>query len=58
MKSPLIEKARANRSNALDYIDTHKSKLSLLLGLTRTGTVRAPFPALGFETTRRMTCAI
>ena len=57
MKTTLIEKARANRNDALDYIDTHKSKLSLLLGLSRTSTVRGPFPALGFETTRRMTCA-
>ncbi|MDU8944486.1 hypothetical protein [Ovoidimarina sediminis] len=58
MKTPLIEKARANRNAALDYVDTQKSKLVLLAGLTRGQAVRAPFPVLGFATTRRMPCAV
>ncbi len=54
MKTPLLEKARANRNAALTYVDLQKSKLALLTGLNR---ARAPFPALGFSSTRRETYA-
>ena len=57
MKSPMIEKARANRNAALDYVDVHKAKLTLLEGLSRAKKVRAPFPAFGFASIRSMPCA-
>ena len=53
MKEQMLEKARANRTRALGYVETQKEKLLHLAGLNRDGKgTRGPIPMPGFSSTR------
>ena len=52
MNDAMIDKARANRNAALNYVDMQKAKLVLLTGFCLDGPRRSPFPSFGFSSSR------